>query len=139
MQFLYIFIGGFIGFISAIGKDWLIENKKQKNKKQEFKKEKLEEIYILIYKIFKSSIDPTIKSLNIEYDDAKLSMLIKFYFPNLEEQFNKYIQVVSNINLNKIQNFDKQINKIDEELFKNLYFQYKTFISYLKIENQKLI
>jgi len=50
MDILSLVVGGSIGFLASIAKDWLLENKKQKLKKQEFQREKLEEIYLLFEK-----------------------------------------------------------------------------------------
>jgi len=44
----FILIGGIIGFLSAIFKDYLLENKKEKIRQTILKKERLEELYILL-------------------------------------------------------------------------------------------
>lgn len=137
MEVLTLIVGGAIGFISAIGKDWLIENKKQKIKKQEFQREKLEEIFILMDVTFRSTLVP-IEASTSNYNGAKLSMLIRFYFPNLQEEYKKYLDLFQKINLIKVENFMQKTNKkVDNELVKKFSSQYQSFLSCLVDESKK--
>lgn len=139
MEVLSLIIGGAIGFISAIGKDWLLENKKQQIKKQEFQRAKLEEIFVLMDITFRSSIVPIeMTGSNVEYNGAKLSMLIRFYFSNLEEEYKKYINLFQKINMLKIENFMNKTNNLDEQLLNEFTSQYQTFLSCLVTESKKL-
>lgn len=74
-------IGATIGFIASIAKDWLVETRKDKAKKKQFKHEKLEEIFVLLYKF-----NQNIMMLNHTYDyneEARLAMIIRFYLPDV--------------------------------------------------------
>ena len=74
---IMLVIGATIGFIASIAKDWLVEYRKDKAKKKQFKREKLEEIFILLYKF-----NQNIMMLNHTYDyndEARLAMIIRFY------------------------------------------------------------
>jgi hypothetical protein len=53
-----LLVGGLIGFLSAIGKDYLLEQKKQLAKEKTFKRQKLEEVFVLMSNFFKSSLVP---------------------------------------------------------------------------------
>ena len=67
MEVSSILIGGAIGFMSAIAKDFLLENKKSKEKKLQFKKEKLEEIFLLIGRISKEFKGKMMRKVQIRY------------------------------------------------------------------------
>ena len=114
MDILSLVVGGSIGFLASIAKDWLIENKKQKLKKQEFQREKLEEIYLLFDKwdanfgstylvylhCYRSELTYQNVLQHIEKleksnfllpgEFQKLQMLINIHFPQLA---NDYISV----------------------------------------------
>ena len=109
MDILSLVVGGSIGFLASIAKDWLLENKKQRLKKQEFQRDKLEEIYLLFEKwstCFSTVYLDYLRCYRdrIPYDQVlenqlkesklllpgeaqKLQMLINIHFPNLTNEY----------------------------------------------------
>ncbi|MEA2018849.1 MAG: hypothetical protein U9N59_10415 [Campylobacterota bacterium] len=87
MEVSSILIGGAIGFMSAIAKDFLLENKKSKEKKLQFKKEKLEEIFLLVGRISKEVQKPASMFQTIGDDGSRLGMILRFYFPTLHQEY----------------------------------------------------
>ena len=58
MEIGTLLAGGIIGFISAIGKDLILEKNKNKTKVKDFKRQKLEEIFILMDRVRQEIIKP---------------------------------------------------------------------------------
>lgn len=126
-----LIIGGIIGFLSAVGKDFLLEKSKNKLKEKEFKRTKLEEVFVLTKSFFEEAIKP------IEYrknnDHSKLPMIIRFYFNNLMSDYylfqNAYVKLQES-------HFDQEKNDLrkNTEEFGN---QYKLFIDKVVEESKK--
>lgn len=93
MDLVALGIGGLIGFLSAIGKDFLLEKSKNKIKTKDFKRQKLEEIFILMDKVLQETIKPLKYKSSLDGVGAKLGMTIRFYFPELRDDYNKFIQI----------------------------------------------
>lgn len=127
-----------LGLSQPLEKIGLSKIKNQKIKKQEFQREKLEEIFILMDVTFRSTLVP-IEASTTEYNGAKLSMLIRFYFQNLQEEYKKYLDLFQKINLIKVENFTQKTNKkVDDELLKEFHSQYQSFLSCLVDESKKI-
>ncbi len=97
MDLLTLGIGGLIGFLSAIGKDFILENTKNKVKIKSFKREKLVEVFILMDKVTQETIKPLKYKNSLDGVGAKLGMIIRFYFPELNEDYNKFLQIFQKI------------------------------------------
>lgn len=65
-KLVLLLVGGLIGFIASIAKDYLVEKTKKKYKDIDFKREKLEELFILVSRNFNESIKPIELRNNIE-------------------------------------------------------------------------
>ena len=99
-----LLIGGLIGFLSAIGKDLLLERTKNKKKEIEFKKQKLEEVFVLMSIISKETIKPLELRNSLNNADIKVPMILRFYFPKLYQKyiiFLKEYEKINNIFLSK--------------------------------------
>lgn len=133
MEVSSILIGGAIGFMSAIAKDFLLENKKSKEKKLQFKKEKLEEIFLLVGRISKEVQKPVSMSQSIGNDGSRLGMIIRFYFPILHNDYLKFLEnymLVANATMQ-----DKMPEQNDMIKFNNIY---QIFLEKLVNESNKL-
>ncbi|MFA6397218.1 MAG: hypothetical protein WCW84_14755 [Sulfurimonas sp.] len=130
-QILLLVAGGFIGFVSAVGKDFLLEKSKNKLKEKEFKRIKLEEVFILTKTFFEESIKP------IEYrnntDHSKLPMIIRFYFKNLNQVYNLFLATYQKL---QESHFDQEKKDLHENT-ENFAKQYKLFIDKVVEESKK--
>jgi len=116
--------GGLIGFLSAVGKDFILEKTKNKTKQKDFKRQKLEEIFILMDKVSQETIKPLKYKNSLDGVGAKLGMIIRFYFPELKNDYYKFLKVFQKlsqktITTEEIETYFKAhqvfINKIVEE------------------------
>jgi hypothetical protein len=126
-----LIIGGIIGFLSAVGKDFLLEKSKNKLKEKEFKRTKLEEVFVLTKSFFEDSIKPIGYRNNA--DHSKLPMIIRFYFNNLNLEFGLFLETYQKLQLS---HFDKDKKDLDAntEKFGN---QYKLFMDKIVEESKK--
>lgn len=83
-------IGGIIGFFASIAKDYLIENKKEKDKIKSLKREKLEETFILVSDFYSNSLKSLESKENTE--SAKIGMIIRFYFKDLLDGYQLFLE-----------------------------------------------
>ena len=119
-KLVLLLVGGLIGFIASILKDYFVEKTKKKYKDIDFKKEKLEELYILIHKTFLESIKPIELRNNITNNDdcIKSSLITKFYFPSINKAIDEYSDIYIEINQkffdNKALSSDEMENFIKE-------------------------
>jgi hypothetical protein len=137
MDLVTLGIGGLIGFLSAIGKDFLLESSNNKNKIKEFKKEKLEEIFILMDKVFQESLLPLKYKGSLDGIGARLGMIIRFYFPDLLQDYQKFVKVYANV-MWKTMQLDDKIN-LSEEDRSTFYEAHKLFIDKIVLESKKYI
>ena len=79
-----------LGYLAKAFVDSRMENKKQKEKEKQFKREKLEEIFSLLDKVNKNAMNP-IQLYDANVDSTKLTMLIRFYFPNINDEYQKFV------------------------------------------------
>lgn len=135
MDWLTLLVGGLLGFLSAIGKDFLLEKSKNKLKTKNFKRQKLEEIFILMDKVSQEAVKPLLYKDSLDGAGAKIAMLVRFYFPELNEGYNKYIQVFQATAL-KTFRLDETLSA--EELTK-YYDAHRLFINELVAESKKYV
>lgn len=115
MELITLILGGLIGFLSAIGKDLLLEKKKNQIKIKDFKRQKLEEIFLLMDQISREAIKPLKYKDSLDGVGAKLGMIIRFYFPELNTDYDQFIQVFLSTSQKTI-TYDDKISLSQEEL-----------------------
>jgi hypothetical protein len=137
MDLLTLGIGGLIGFLSAIGKDFLLEQSKNKIKTKDFKREKLEEIFILMDKVSQESLKPLKYKGSLDGIGAKLGMTIRFYFPDLNKDYQDFLKVFQDVTQKTI-TLDDKINLTEEDI-KMFYTAYGLFIDKIVLESKKYV
>ncbi|PHO11140.1 hypothetical protein CPG37_01465 [Malaciobacter canalis] len=137
MDLLTLGIGGLIGFLSAIGKDFLLEQSKNKIKTKDFKREKLEEIFILMDKVSQESLKPLKYKGSLDGIGAKLGMTIRFYFPDLNKDYQDFLKVFQEVTQKTI-TLDDKINLTEEDI-KMFYTAYGLFIDKIVLESKKYV
>lgn len=137
MDLLTLGIGGLIGFLSAIGKDFILENTKNKVKIKNFKREKLEEVFILMDKVTQETIKPLKYKNSLDGVGAKLGMIIRFYFPELNEDYNKFLQIFQKIS-QKTMTLDENMTLSTDEIT-TYYEAHRGFINKVVEESKKYV
>ncbi len=137
MNLAILFIGGLIGFLSAIGKDLLLEKSKNKIKIKDFKRQKLEEIFFLMDRVTQETIKPLKYKGSLDGVGAKLGMTIRFYFPELNDDYIKFLKVFQDT-LQKTMTFDENI-KLSEEEISTYYEAHRMFINKIVKESEKYV
>ena len=133
-KLVLLLVGGVIGFIASIAKDYFVEKTKKKIKENELKRNKLEELYMevfkwfsfsslryvnFIYKIDNSSLSEGKKKF--DYDLIKIEMIISIYSETLTED---YYEIISQMHkLDKLEENDNYINLYND--FCNLSENFK--------------
>ena len=130
-------IGGLIGFLSATGKDFILENTKNKVKKKNLKREKLEEIFILMDKVTQETIKPLKYKNSLDGVGEKLGMIIRFYFPELNEDYNKFLQIFQKISQKTMTMDETMILSTDE--ITSYYEAHRIFINKVVEESKKYV
>ena len=100
-----IIIGGILGFFAAVFKDFVTMCFQNKRENKKFQREKMEEIFLLIDKTQHTiyTTQAIILNNNIfskgEYDSSisRLSMLIKYYAKDIEEQYKEYVKIYDEV------------------------------------------
>lgn len=131
-----LFIGAVIGFLFSVLKDYFLENNKKKTKQKEFKREKLEEVFLLMNKIQNETLKPLQTKKSINEESAKLAMIIRFYFPDLKEDFNTFLITFSETSMKTIE--VKEINHNEQYIIKFLY-EYSEFLKKIVLESKKYV
>lgn len=130
-------IGGLIGFMSAVGKDFLLENSKNKAKLKDFKRQKLEEIFMIMDKISQEAVKPLKLKNQPDGIGSKLGMLIRFYFPELQDDYSKFLQVFQ-ATAQKTMSYDENaVLTVDE--MKNYYEAHREFLNRVVKVSEKYI
>lgn len=93
IDFFTLLSGAIIGFLVSIAKDYISENRKIKVKDKEFKRNKIEETFILLEKTYENTFHFQDNTYNLEVDINKLRMLTAFYFPDLSDAYQKFYTV----------------------------------------------
>ena len=137
MEWLILLLGGGIGFLSAIGKDFILEGTKNKNKAKDFKRQRLEDIFILMDKVSQETIKPLKYKNSLDGVGAKLGMIIRFYFPQLNEDYNKYLQIFQKVS-QKTMTLDENSTLSTEEITK-FYEAHRLFINKIVEESKKYV
>ncbi|MCG3708044.1 hypothetical protein [Aliarcobacter butzleri] len=134
-KYLLLILGAVIGFIASIAKDYFVEKTKKKYKDIDFKREKLEELFILISRTYIESINPLELRNKIEDKDAgaKAGLISRFYFPSIFKNYQEYINACLVIN-QKTMNDYKSVS-IDE--LTNFTKEYQKFLNILELESKK--
>ncbi len=137
MDLLTLGAGGLIGFLSAVGKDFFLEYNKNKIKIKDFKRQKLEEIFILMDKISQEAIKPLKYKNSLDGVGAKLGMIIRFYFPELNEDYNEFLQIFQKVSQKTI-TLDENITLSTDEI-RSYYEAHKIFINKVVAESKKYV
>ena len=80
MDLATLVMGGLIGFLSAVGKDFLTEHNRNKIKIKDFKRQKLEEIFILMDKVTQETIKPLKYKKSLDGVGANQNLNLKCNF-----------------------------------------------------------
>ncbi len=127
-------VGAVIGFLTSVAKDLIIANKKDKEKKKQFKREKLEELFVILDKFNDSVMKPINQFSSLE-EKAKLGMIIRFYFSDeLQDSYKTLLSASTEVLKVKLENnnhldmyyqrfmpeYQKLLSKITEESKKYL-------------------
>lgn len=116
-KLVLLLVGGIIGFIASIAKDYFVEKTKRKYKEIELKREKAEELYILLEKwansfFNRSSYLTLVMKKNISYNEyldyivenpskvdfIRIEMLLKIYFKNMLPSYELILKQRDEIN-----------------------------------------
>lgn len=132
IDLLTLIAGGLIGFLSAVGKDIILENKKNKLKVKEFKRKKIEEVFAIMYKIGKEILKPLENQKPLDQDSARINMIIRFYFPKLLYDYHIFLKVFLKIS----EKINKRLSLTNEEKieYEELY---KKFMDKIVEESKK--
>jgi hypothetical protein len=130
-----LLVGGLIGFIASIAKDYFVEKTKKKYKDIDFKREKLEELFILVSRNFNESIKPIELRNNIEDKDsgAKAGLISRFYFPSIYKNYQEYINAYISINQKIINDY----HSVSIEEMSSFAKEYQKFLNILELESKK--
>ncbi len=134
-KYLLLILGAIIGFIVSIGKDYFVEKTKKKYKDIDFKREKLEELFLLSSRIHIESIKPVEfrdNSGNID-NGAKAGLIVRFYFPSILKNYQEYLAEYSKVN-QKIMN---DYNSVSIDELSNFTKEYQKFLNILELESKK--
>jgi hypothetical protein len=135
MEISILIVGGMIGFLSAVGKDFLLERNKSKAKNKEFKRQKLEEVFILMDQVSQEAIKPLMLKNSTGDSGARIGMIIRFYFPSLTDDYNKFIQVFQSI----IPKTLSDNTKLTAEEMETYYEAHQVFQSRVVEESKKYV
>lgn len=135
MDLLTLGVGGLIGFLSAVGKDFFLEHNKNKIKIKDFKRQKLEEIFILMDKVSQETVKPLKYKNSLDGVGAKLAMIIRFYFPELNDDYHIFLKVFQKISQKTI-TLDENISLTTEEIT-TYYKAHQIFINKIVEESKK--
>lgn len=135
MEIATLIVGGLIGFLSAVGKDFLLEKNKSKAKNKEFKRQKLEEVFILMDQVSQEAIKPLMLKNSTSDSGARIGMIIRFYFPSLNDDYNKFIQIFQSI----IPKTLSDNTKLTVEEIKTYYEAHRIFQARVVEESKKYV
>jgi hypothetical protein len=137
MELATLGLGGLIGFLSAIGKDLLLEKSKNIIKTKDFKRQKLEEIFILMDKVSQETIKPLKYKGSLVGVGAKLGMIVRFYFPELNTDYKEFLQVFQSTS-QKTMTYDENMSLSQEEILA-YYEAHRIFIDKVVKESKKYV
>ncbi|MDD2640731.1 MAG: hypothetical protein PHS65_07035 [Arcobacteraceae bacterium] len=133
-SFISLVAGGIIGFLASIAKEYVIENKKEKIRIKNFKREKLEEIFILIGDVYSNCLKPLEKKTNI--NGQQIGVIIRFYFNSLLKDYQTFLKK-SMIVMEKttIPNSER----LSQEELQEFYKEYMNILNKIENESKKYI
>lgn len=144
-----LIIGGIIGFGSAVGVNFINNTLTIKKEKKNFYRLKIEEVFLLLNKIDANlfhnslqlySISDNSKSFNLVSDEMNsLSMLINFYFPHIETEYSKYMEICNDENIRIFNNLNKSDSKHNGEFNEKYFIEYSNFKNKVIQESKKYI
>lgn len=137
MESITLILAGLIGFLSAIGKDLILENNKNKIKIKDFKRQKLEEIFLLMDQILRETIKPLKYKDSLDGVGARLGMIINFYFPELKPNYDQFIEIFQSTYQKTITSGENTMLS-PEEIF-TYYEAHKKFINTIIKESKKYV
>jgi hypothetical protein len=137
VELITLGIGGLIGFVSAIGKDFLLERSKNQIKNKDFKRQKLEEVFLLMDQITRETIKPLKYKGSLDGVGARLGMIINFYFPELKPDYDQFIEIFQSTYQKTITSGENTMLS-PEEIF-TYYEAHKKFINTIIKESKKYI
>lgn len=135
-----VIIGAFIGFVPAVGKDYINLHWKSRKTKNDLALNHLNEIFVLLSKS-SSNVRKTIidimdkeKTRNNDFNDtsARLSFLIRVYFLNIFEQYQDYIKKSTAFGFYQIQVSQKTV-QLEKNEFTQLSMDFEN--SLIKISD----
>ena len=132
-KLVLLLVGGGIGFIASIAKDYFVEKTKKKYKDIDFKREKLEELFIMISKTCNESFKP-IESRNYSGNEEysiKSSLITRFYFPSIHEKVERYIAAYIE--------FNKKHKSFSNDEKESFLKEYDEVIDIIVLESEKYI
>jgi len=135
-----IILGGIIGFFAATGQYFITNYFQNKKEKKKFYREKLEEIFILTDKTQHKILTTQTSILNDnikptgEFDNSssKLSMLIQYYAPDIEKEYQEYLKVWANVGQYLISDVFKK-EKNQEEYVAKMQTYNQAYLNFKKI------
>jgi hypothetical protein len=125
-KLVLLLVGGVIGFIASIAKDYFVEKTKRKYKEIELKREKAEELYILLEKwanffFFQKNHLVLVMNGHIDYNEY-LDYIINEGEKNKVDF--KRIDMIINIYFDKLLSFDEKVRK-QMEIVNDIEYEYK--------------
>jgi len=114
-KIILLIVGAIIGFFVSLAKDWLMESKKQKEKYKQFKREKLEELYMLLNEEDKLMTDLTIgMATRYKSKITKHEALITMseFNKKMDKNIIKRIDMLINLYLKELIAIRKNMNRI---------------------------
>jgi len=163
MDAVSILVGGAVGFLVSVGKDWLLEDKKQKEKNKQLKRERLEELHILIshwsnnllgnglnlLAVMQEKLDynqylDLIIEKEVNYDFQRIEMILNIYASELDETHNKLLELRGELNDIAIKyKHQYESGNFDGEIFIKPYVEiqikFEKYVNILKNEIANLI
>jgi hypothetical protein len=130
-------MGGLLGFLSAVGKDFILEKSKNKLRTKDFKRQKLEEIFILINIVSQETGKPLKYQGSLDGVGAKIGMLVRFYFPHLNNDYNEFIKVFKQTSLRTLELNEGE--PLSTDVMANYYKAHKLFINKVVTESKKYV
>ena len=117
-KIVLVILGAIVGFIVSIMKDFLLENKKKKLKQEEIRRDKLEELYIIVGNWSTALLGNSLTFLAVlnarieypkyseltanmttsKYDFNRLEMILNIYAINLKPLYKEVLEARSKIN-----------------------------------------
>ena len=120
MDFGSMLAGGVIGLVVAIVKDYFGDKRKEKEKEKQFKMEKLEKAFMLLTDLDTKVNDSKDRLLSEgEYNSFELTMIIRFYFSNIHDEYMEYLKY------SMVHSLQVKKHQITQDKMKEYYEKYR--------------